>query len=289
MKTVAVETSKLTKHFRDFWGRKKVTAVDNLDLQIERGSLFGLLGPNGSGKTTTLNMLTGLLHPSMGHIRVMNGAPRDRTTRKRLGYLPENPGMYPYLSAREMLHFHAGLFGINRRQAEKSATDLLGTVDLSSAADRPVGEFSQGMTRRLGLALSLINDPELLILDEPTAGLDPAGCRLVKNLLRERTAEGKTVIISSHLLSDIEDVCDTVAILQSGQMIVNGTLREMLEQRDQTRFTATGIDDDAQDKLQTAFQSITGAVATIDHPSIKLERFFEQAVKQADTEAAIES
>jgi len=189
--------------------------------------------------------------------------------------------MYPYLSARDMLHFHAGLFGIAGDDARRKADALLETVGLVQAANRPVGEFSQGMTRRLGLALALINDPELLILDEPTAGLDPSGCRLVKELLRERAARGKTVIISSHLLADIEDICEAVCILHDGQLIAGGPLREMLEQREQTRFTATDISPEHQAALQDAFRQITGQPATIDYPRLKLETFFDQAVRTA--------
>jgi ABC-2 type transport system ATP-binding protein len=279
----AIETTQLTKHFRDFWRRINVTAVRNLDLQVPTGSIFGLLGPNGSGKTTTLKMLTGLLHPSSGSIRVLGGAPRDRATRQRLGYLPETTGMYPYLSARDMLRFHAGLFGIAPQKARQRAGALLEMTGLAAAADRPVGGFSQGMTRRLGLALALVNDPELLILDEPTAGLDPSGCRLVKDLLRERAASGKTVIISSHLLADIEDICEAVCILHDGRLIAGGALREMLEQREQTRFTATDVRPEDLIELQDAFLRVTGREATIDHPRLKLETLFDQTVRKAET------
>ncbi len=275
----AIETTRLTKHFRDFWRRVNVTAVRDLDLQIPSGTIFGLLGPNGSGKTTTLKMLTGLLHPSAGCVRVLGGAPRDRATRRRLGYLPETTGMYPYLSARDMLLFHAGLFGMSASEARRQADALLDTTGLAAAANRPVGEFSQGMTRRLGLAQSLINDPELLILDEPTAGLDPAGCRLVKDLLRERAAKGKTVIISSHLLADIEDICAAVCILHNGCLIAGGPLSEMLEQRGQTRFTAADISPAHQAEIQQAFRRVTGQPATVDHPRLKLETFFDQAIR----------
>ncbi len=279
----AIETSQLTKHFRDFWRRVNVTAVRDLDLRIPAGTIFGLLGPNGSGKTTTLKMLTGLLHPSAGNVRVLGGAPRDRATRQRLGYLPETTGMYPYLSARDMLLFHAGLFGIAGRDARRKADALLETTGLAAAAKRAVGAFSQGMTRRLGLAQALVNDPELLILDEPTAGLDPSGCRLVKDLLRERAASGKTVIISSHLLADIEDICEAVCILHDGRLIAGGPLREMLEQREQTRFTANDIRPEDQASLQDAFRKVTGQPASVDHPRLKLETFFDQAVRNAGT------
>jgi len=282
MNTIAIETCHLTKHFRDFWRRVKTTAVRDLDLEIPAGTIFGLLGPNGSGKTTTLKMLTGLLHPSVGSVRVLGGAPRDRATRQRLGYLPETTGMYPYLSARDMLLFYAGLFGIPCKDARRKADALLETTGLAPAAHRPLGEFSQGMTRRLGLAQALINDPELLILDEPTAGLDPAGCRLVKDLLRKMAANGRTVVISSHLLADIEDICEAVCILHNGRLIAGGPLHEMLEQREQTRFTTHAVSPESQASLQNAFRTLTGHAATVDHPRLKLETFFDQAVRNAE-------
>ena len=281
MTTMAVETVCLTKQFRDFWQRQRITAVRDLNLRIPRGTIFALLGPNGSGKTTTLKLLTGLLHPSAGSIRILDGRPRDRSTRRHLGYLPENTGMYPYLSAREMLRFHAGLFGIEGNTAGNRCNTLLETVDLARAADRPVGNFSQGMKKRLGLALALVNEPELLILDEPTAGLDPAGCKRVKDLLRRQAAAGKTVIISSHLLADIEDVCEAVCILHDGRQIAGGPLDELVVQREQTRFTANGIDDESLTALQETFRRVTGRPAMIDHPRIRLESLFEQAVTDA--------
>lgn len=279
----AVETQHLTKHFKDFWQRISVTAVRDVSIRVPAGSIFGLLGPNGSGKTTTLKLLTGLLNPSEGCVTILGGSPRQKATRRRLGYLPETDGLYGYLSARENLLFYAGLFGLSRKDARRRANELLETTGLTKAAERPVGEFSKGMKRRIGLAQALLNQPDLLILDEPTAGLDPAGCRHIKALLRTMAAAGKTVIVSSHLLADIEDICDAVCILHSGRVIASGPLCEMLEKRDLTRFTAGPVTAAQRQALQDSFRLITGSEAGIDHPRLALETFFADAVRAAES------
>ena len=177
-----VETVRLTKVFRDFWRRPKVRAVDALDIEIHGGEVFGLLGPNGSGKSTTLKILLGLLHPTSGRVRVLGASPRSVRSKRHIGYLPEESYLYSTLTARETLDFYGQLFDLDYRLRRRRIEQLLDMVDLTGAADRAVGEFSKGMGRRLGLAQALINDPKLVILDEPTAGLDPIGCRQVKDL-----------------------------------------------------------------------------------------------------------
>ncbi|NQT93022.1 MAG: ABC transporter ATP-binding protein, partial [Lentisphaerae bacterium] len=213
-----VEIRELTKVFRDFWRRPKVRAVDGLNLDIMPGEIFGLLGPNGSGKTTTLKILLGLLFPTSGSLLVFNHSPRDVQTKSRIGYLPEESYLYKYLTPRETLDFYGKLFNIGRRERKRRIDELLEMVDLADAAHRVVGEFSKGMARRVGLAQALINDPELVILDEPTSGLDPIGCRQVKDLMLALAQRGKTIILSSHLLADVEDVCDRIAILYKGKV-----------------------------------------------------------------------
>jgi len=280
MKQTALETIALTKQFRDFWQRITVTAVKEVSFQVATGTVFGLLGPNGSGKTTTLRLMTGLLHPSSGCIRILGDSPTSLQTRRRIGYLPETDGFYEFLSGRDNLRFYAGLFGYSGREASRRADTLLDTVGLIRDAHRPVGEFSKGMKRRIGLAQALLNDPELLILDEPTAGLDPAGCRQVKELLRQWAQSGRTVVVSSHLLADIEDLCESVCILHQGRVVAQGRLAEMLEQREQHRFT-TGVLTTAQcESLQESFLSITGSAALMDHPHRALESYFTQVVEQ---------
>ncbi len=202
----------LTKIFKDFWGRPKAKAVDNVDFEVRRGEVFGLLGPNGSGKSTTVKMLLGLLYPTKGHVEVFGHSPRHVSTKSRIGYLPEESYLYRYLDSNETLDFFGSLFDLPTNERRRRAEQLLEMVGLNQVRRRMVGEFSKGMQRRIGLAQALINDPDLVILDEPTSGLDPIGCREVKDLILALARRGKTVILSSHLLADVEDVCDRVVI-----------------------------------------------------------------------------
>src|SRR6516162_9818098 len=214
----------LTKIFKDFWGRPKARAVDNVDFDVRRGEVFGLLGPNGSGKSTTVKLLLGLLYPTKGHIEVFGHSPRHVATKSRIGYLPEESYLYRYLDSRETLEFFGNLFRLPSGDRTNRTEQLLEMVGLSQTSTRAVGEFSKGMQRRIGLAQALINDPDLIILDEPTAGLDPIGCREVKDLIIELARRGKTVILSSHLLADVEDVCNRVVIYYRGKVQASGPL-----------------------------------------------------------------
>src|ERR1700750_111702 len=235
---VVVSVRGLTKVFKDFWGRPKARAVDNVSFEVKRGEVFGLLGPNGSGKSTTVKMLLGLLYPTRGHIEVFGHSPRHVATKSRIGYLPEESYLYRYLNSHETLDFFGNLFRLPGAERDKRAEQLLEMVGLSQTRTRAVGEFSKGMQRRIGLAQALINDPDLVILDEPTAGLDPIGCREVKDLILALARRGKTVILSSHLLSDVEDVCDRVVIYYGGKIQAMGTLKELLATPDVVRITS---------------------------------------------------
>ncbi len=207
---VVVSVRGLTKVFKDFWNRPKARAVDDVDFDVRRGEVFGLLGPNGSGKSTTVKLLLGLLYPTKGHIEVFGRSPRHVATKARIGYLPEESYLYRYLNSRETLEFFGNLFHLPKEDRTNRTELLLEMVGLNQARLRAVGEFSKGMQRRIGLAQALINDPDLIILDEPTSGLDPIGCREVKDLILALARRGKTVILSSHLLSAVEGVCDRV-------------------------------------------------------------------------------
>jgi len=218
----------LTKVFKDFWGRPKARAVDNVDFEVRPGEVFGLLGPNGSGKSTTVKLLLGLLYPTKGHIEVFGHSPRHVATKSRIGYLPEESYLYRYLNSGETLDFFGSLFDLPSNERRRRAEQLLQMVGLNQVRRRMVGEFSKGMQRRIGLAQALINDPDLVILDEPTSGLDPIGCREVKDLILALARRGKTVILSSHLLADVEDVCDRVVIYYGGSIHAIGTLKEYL-------------------------------------------------------------
>src|SRR5262245_47589405 len=234
---VVVRATGLTKIFKDFWGRPKARAVDNVDFEVRRGEVFGLLGPNGSGKSTTVKMILGLLYPTKGHLEVFGKSPRDVKTKSLIGYLPEESYLYRYLNPGETLDFFGNLFHLDASKRASRREELIEMVGLTQARTRTVGEFSKGMARRIGLAQALINDPELVILDEPTAGLDPLGCREVKDLILTLARRGKTVILSSHLLADVEDVCDRVVIYYGGKIQAMGSMKELLATPDSVRIT----------------------------------------------------
>jgi ABC-2 type transport system ATP-binding protein len=275
----------LSKEFRDFWNRPKAKAVNDIDFEIKEGEVVGLLGPNGSGKSTTVKMLLGLLYPTAGSLSVFGNSPRDVATKKQIGYLPEESYLYKYLTALETLDFFGSLFNLSKAERRKRSEQLLDMVGLSHAKRRRVGEFSKGMQRRIGLAQSMINDPSLLILDEPTSGLDPIGCREVKDLISTLKKRGKTVLITSHLLSDVEDICDRVIILYGGKVRATGTLNELLTINQESRITTPLMDPKVTEKaLEILRKELKGETFEIDHPRMSLENFFLDVVNSARAE-----
>ncbi len=272
----------LSKVFKDFWGRPKARAVDNVDFDVRRGEVFGLLGPNGSGKSTTVKMILGLLYPTRGHIEVFGKSPRHVATKSRIGYLPEESYLYKFLNSNETLDFFGNLFDLSTDERRRRAEQLIEMVGLGQAQRRLVGEFSKGMQRRIGLAQALINDPDLVILDEPTAGLDPIGCREVKDLILALARRGKTVILSSHLLSDVEDVCDRVVIYYGGKVQAMGTLEELLATPDAMRITMPLLRRETLDKaLAVIKQDIAEDLIRLDTPTQNLENYFLGVVQRA--------
>jgi ABC-2 type transport system ATP-binding protein len=286
---VVVSVRGLTKVFKDFWNRPKARAVDNVDFNVRRGEVFGLLGPNGSGKSTTVKLLLGLLNPTRGHIEVFGHSPRHVQTKARIGYLPEESYLYRYLNSRETLDFFGNLFHLSKEERENRAGQLLEMVGLGKTQTRAVGEFSKGMQRRIGLAQALINDPDLVILDEPTAGLDPIGCREVKDLIIALARRGKTVILSSHLLSDVEDVCDRVVIYYGGKIQAAGTLKELLAEPDTLRITTPVLPRQTLERvLEIIRKDISHGDVHVDNPTQNLESYFLDVVQKA-REAAHET
>lgn len=277
----------LTKVFKDFWGRPKARAVDNVDFDVRRGEVFGLLGPNGSGKSTTVKLILGLLYPTKGHIEVFGHSPRHVATKARIGYLPEESYLYRYLNSRETLGFFGNLFELPKGERGRRAEQLLEMVGLTQAQTRAVGEFSKGMQRRIGLAQALINDPDLVILDEPTSGLDPIGCREVKDLIIALARRGKTVILSSHLLADVEDVCDRVVIYYGGKIHAQGTLRDLLAKPDAIRITTPALPRATMERvLEIIRQDVAEDRVRIDTPTQNLESYFLDVVRNARQQAS---
>lgn len=272
----------LTKVFKDFWGRPKARAVDNVDFDVYRGEVFGLLGPNGSGKSTTVKMLLGLLHATKGRIEVFGHSPRHVGTKSRIGYLPEESYLYRYLDSGETLDFFGNLFHLTPQERKQRSEQLLEMVGLNQVRRRSVGEFSKGMQRRIGLAQALINDPDLIILDEPTSGLDPIGCREVKDLIVALARRGKTVILSSHLLADVEDVCDRVVIYYGGRVQAMGELRQLLATPDALRITTPVLPRVVLERaLELLRREAGGDAVRIDTPTQNLESYFLGVVERA--------
>ena len=276
----------LTKVFRDFWGRPKAKAVNSIDFEIRPGEVVGLLGPNGSGKSTTVKMLLGLLYPTGGRLSVFGRSPRVVETKREIGYLPEESYLYKYLTAAETLDFFGSLFNLSAADRKERIDQLLEMVGLEHARRRRVGEFSKGMARRIGLAQAMINDPSFLILDEPTSGLDPLGCREVKDLILTLKRRGKTVLVTSHLLSDVEDVCDRVIILYGGRIRAEGSLNELLTVSGAQRITTPALPPAAMEKLLTLLrENLRGEEFKIDRPRRTLEEFFLDVIAKARAES----
>lgn len=275
----------LTKVFRDFWGRPKAKAVNDISFNVEPGEVIGLLGPNGSGKSTTVKMLLGLLYPTGGILNVLGRSPRAVETKREIGYLPEESYLYKYLTAEETLDFFGSLFNLSRTDRRNRIDQLLDMVGMAHARRRRVGEFSKGMARRIGLAQAMINDPEFLILDEPTSGLDPLGCKEVKDLIMTLKSRGKTVLITSHLLSDIEDVCDRVIILYGGKIRAMGGLDDLLTVSDANRIVTPALPQAAMnDVLRILRENLKGEEFTVDHPRRTLEEFFLDVILKAKSD-----
>lgn len=282
-----VEASGLVKVFRDFWLRDKARAVDGIDFEIRPGELFGLLGPNGSGKSTTIKMILGLLRKTKGTLVVLGRDPGDVKAKHEIGYLPEESYLYRFLTAHETLDYYGKLFGLDRRLRRRRAGELLEMVGLDRLGHRQVGEYSKGMARRLGLAQALINDPSFLILDEPTSGLDPLGTRQVKDLLLDLRRRGTTILLSSHLLADVEDVCDRLVILYGGRIHAEGTPASLLADTQHTVIQTARLSDDAVRRVDEVLRSTTGAgIESVAAPRQRLETYFLELVERASQEQA---
>ncbi len=253
--TAVVEVSGLVKTFRIGFFRKRVDAVRGIDFEVRRGEIFGLLGPNGAGKTTTIKMLLQLIFPTKGTIQLFGSSKNHLEAMQRVGYMPENPYVYQYLKPHEFLDLCGRLHGFGSAERRKRADGMIERVGLTHAVDRPIGRFSKGMMQRIGLAQALLHDPEFLILDEPLSGLDPIGRKQIRDILIEQRRAGKTLLFTSHILSDVEMLCDRVVILNQGLVTARGSLDELLSS-DVRRVTVelTAVNDELRERLEALAQ-----------------------------------
>ncbi len=284
---VVIKTEDLTKVYTDIMGREKVLALDGLNLEVRRGEIFGLLGPNGSGKTTTVKLLLGLLFPTYGQAWVLGRPASDVEVKARIGFLPEESYLYRFLNAEETLDFYGRLFRLPKAVRRERADRLIRQVNLEHARKRPLRQYSKGMARRIGLAQALINEPDVIFLDEPTTGLDPIGTREMKDLLRRLRDEGRTILLCSHLLADVQDVCDRIAILNQGVLQVVGRVKDLLKKRDVIQVLLRGAGEDQIPQIQAALEGQAQSIE-IDHPSTTLEELFLDVVRgrfQQETDA----
>ncbi|TWT92086.1 ABC transporter ATP-binding protein [Stieleria varia] len=279
---VVIETRNLSKIYRDFWGRKKVHAVKSLDIEVRKGEIFGLLGPNGSGKSTTIKLILGLLFPTSGRVLVFDKDATETKKNERIGYLPEESYLYKFLTAEETLDFYGRLFDMSGADRKRRVDELIQLVGLQGARHRQLREYSKGMTRRVGLAQALINDPDLIMLDEPTTGLDPIGTREMKDLILSLREQGKTILLCSHQLADVQDVCDRVAILHQGELKELGRVSDLLKVQDVTEVHASGLTEDAKKEIAEVIARHGGNLQSIDNPTATMEELFLNIVRESE-------
>jgi len=276
----AIHTENLTKVYKDFWGRDKVRALDDLTLTIPRGEVFGLLGPNGSGKSTTIKLLLGLIFASRGKAHVLGKPAGSTTINERIGFLPEESYLYRFLNGEETLRFYGKLFKMDRRTLNKRVPELLDIVGLDQKSrKRKLREYSKGMARRIGLAQALINNPDLILLDEPTTGLDPIGTREMKDLIVSLKNQGKTVLLCSHLLADVQDVCDRITILFRGKMQTIGQVKDLIQVKDVTQIEATGLTPQQVEETRLFMSRMGAGKVSVTHPTTTLEDLFVRIVR----------
>lgn len=256
-----IEIENLTKDYEvGFWKKKKVRALDGLNLQVESGQIFGFLGGNGAGKTTTIKILMSLMFPTAGSAKILGSHISDTKMHSRIGYCPENPYFYDYLKASELMNYFGELFGFDAATRKRKTAELLTKVGLDEKDwNKQLRKFSKGMLQRVGLAQSLINDPEIVFLDEPMSGLDPIGRREIRELIAELREKGVTVFMSTHILSDIEALCDNVAILNKGKLSAIGNLNELLQQSGEQQSFEINVKGVSAELLESEIQQISGA------------------------------
>jgi ABC-2 type transport system ATP-binding protein len=279
----------LTKRYPLAWRRGQVVALDRLDLEVRRGEVFGLLGPNGSGKSTTLKLILGLVRATAGEVLLFDESFHTAAARRRLGFLPENPYFHRFLTGAETLRFYGRVCGVTGARLEARINELLALVGLEHGRDRPLRTYSKGMLQRIGLAQALVHDPELLLLDEATAGVDPLGSREIKDLILHLKQLGKTIVLSSHLLDQVEEVCDRVVILHLGRKVLEGRLEDLLQVQDRMTLTVAGLDETNEARAREALAAAGVSVEEVRRPRLTLERLFLETVGLAGNKGGSKS
>jgi len=286
---IAISIQNLTKDFSIGMRSTKLRAVDHLNLEIGHNEVFGLLGPNGSGKSTTIKIILGLLKASAGKCLIY-GEPSDTVTARRsVGFLPEAPYFYRYLSGRELVRFYARICGVKRREIKERVEEVIELVNMTEAAHRRVGTYSKGMLQRIGLAQALVHDPQLIILDEPTAGVDPIGSAAIADIIRKMRRKGKTIVICSHLLAQVEDLCDRVAILHRGKLIRRGRVEDLVEEKNTKSFVVQDLCEEGCSSVERAIVKQGGKLCRIERPRLSLDALFIKEVELREAEHVQES
>jgi len=284
MADAAISIHGLVKDFAVGIGGKKLRAVDHLSLEIGQNEIFGLLGPNGCGKSTTIKVILGLLAPSEGECRIHGASSRKVAARRSVGFLPEAPYFYRYLSGRELVRFYGRMCGLARGAMAERVDAVIDLVGMGEAADRRVGTYSKGMLQRIGLAQALVHDPQLVILDEPTAGVDPIGSAEIADIIRRLKAEGKTILVSSHLLAQIEGLCDRVAIMHRGRLIREGRIEDLVGEKDARSFVVEGLDESGRAALEATIAAQGGRLRRVEQPKLSLDALFLDEVGRRESE-----
>ncbi|HUJ72486.1 MAG TPA: ABC transporter ATP-binding protein [Verrucomicrobiae bacterium] len=281
----AIRTENLTKKYDLGWRKGRLLALDKLNLHVREGEVYGLLGPNGSGKSTTLKLVLDLIGPTDGAAWIFDVPCRRVVSRLHVGFLPENPYFYRYLTGAETLVFYGKLCGMSGAPLQKRISELLELVGLSRARDRRLSGYSKGMLQRIGLAQALIHDPKLLLLDEPTAGVDPIGSKDIRDMILRLKGMGKTVLLSSHLLAQVQDVCDRIGVLNLGQLILEGDVKTLVSDQRRLSITVQDLPEAARARVEEAVRAAGASVVSIEHPQTSLESLFLDALRK-DTRGA---
>src|SRR5580692_12283499 len=281
----AIRTENLTKRYSLGWHKGRLLALDRLTMRVQEGEIYGLLGPNGSGKSTTLKCILDLVSPTDGGAWIFDVPCHEVASRLHVGFLPENPYFYKYLTGAETLEFYGKLCGMGGASLKKRIGELLDLVGLARARDRRLSGYSKGMLQRIGLAQALIHDPKLLLLDEPTAGVDPIGSKDIRDMILRLKGMGKTVLLSSHLLAQVQDVCDRIGVLNLGQMILEGDVKSLISDQRRLSITVQDLPEGGRDRVAEAVRAAGASVISIEHPQTSLESLFLDALRK-DTRGA---